>query len=308
MSFLEKNKWLKWAILALAIVSVGFYFYKNSGYQKTEKGLQYKFLQGKPLKEIYGPENYCLVQYMIIGPNNDTIENSFHSDTLYEIPYPVEPRNELMEGLQMASPGSTIEVLIPTDSLKAKIAGTYKIKLLPDKQMAKFVVHVEKILNTQEYEAYVNQKVIARAMAENKLIDDYCAAHSKEGTWYLDSLQSIRYRFTENGKSLPNKGNCLSDAPIRKGSQELEFDVVVSTLKGDLVFDSRLEGRKYKAAYSQYLNGLRVLDELPFHAIDGVSEFVTTSIHGFGGVGRIGVPTYAPLYVKIYNVKELKRR
>ena len=55
------------------------------------------------------------------------------------------------------------------------------------------------------------------------------------------------------------------------------------------------------------LNGVKVLDFLPFFVNEGaIGEFVTSSDHGFGAYGRIGVPSYAPLYVKISNVKVIQ--
>jgi len=245
---------------------------------------------------------------MIVGPGNDTIQNTFHSDTMMEIPYPVDARNEMMEALQLSAPGSIMEVLISTDSLKQKISNHYKIKLLPNGQMAKFIIHVDKILNAQQYEEYTAIKTINRALAENKLIDEFCEKKSKEGSWLLDSFQSIKYR-VKNEKTgvFSNQINLLSIPPIHFKVTLVEYDVYVTTLKGDLIFDSRLEGRKYKAEQLAFLNGLRILDELPFFVNEGESgEFVTTSGHGFGAYGRIGVPSYAPLYVKIYNVKVLK--
>lgn len=309
-NFMPNNKILKWAGLSLLIATLLIVGYQLlfRGYKTTESGLKYRFIKGSELKEPLGPSNYCLVEYMIIGPNNDTINNTFHSDTMIEIPYPVEANNEMMEALQMAKPGSIMEVMISTDSMKRKISNHYKVKLFPDGQMAKFVIHVDKILNAQEYEAYTSAKMINRAMAENKLIDDYCAKKSKDGIWLLDSFQSVKYRVrNEKSGEFSNTVNLLSIPPIHFKVSLVEFDVYVTTLKGDLIFDSRLEGRKYKAEQLAFLNGLRILDELPFFVNTGeIGEFVTTSGHGFGAYGRIGVPSYAPLYVKIYNVKVLK--
>lgn len=309
-SYLPNNKILKWtglSLLLLTLVIVGYQLVFR-GYQTTETGLKYRFIKGGALKEQLGPNNFCLVEYMIIGPNNDTINNTFHSDTMIEIPYPVEAGNEMMEALQMAKPGSIMEVMISTDSLKRKISNHYKVKLLPDGQMAKFVIHVDKILNAQEYEAYTTAKILNRAIAENKLIDEYCAKNSKDGIWLLDSFQSIKYRVrNEKSGEFTKTANLLSIPPIHFKVSFVEFDVYVTTLRGDLIFDSRLEGRRYKAEQMAFLNGLRILDELPFFVnSDEIGEFVTTSGHGFGAYGRIGVPSYAPLYVKIYNVKVIK--
>jgi len=167
---------------------------------------------------------------------------------------------------------------------------------------------VDKILSGEEYEAYSNAKILNRAMAENKIIDEFCAKKSKDGPWLLDSFQSIKYRVkNEKSGAFSSTINLLSIPPTHFKVTLVEYDVYVTTLRGDLIFDSRLEGRKYKAEQLGFLNGLRILDELPFFVNVGeIGEFVTTSGHGFGAYGRIGVPSYAPLYVKIYNVKVLQ--
>ena len=308
MNFLPKNKYLKWSVISLLIISIGLFVYQINSYKTSKTGMKYRFIEGGELKEQLGPENYCLVEFMIIGPENDTLQNCFHDDTLKEIPYPVEAHNELMEALQITKPGSTIEVLISTDSLKQKISNHYKIKLLPNNELAKFIIRVDKVLNAQQYEAYVNAKKLNRAIAENKIIDEYCAKNEKDGVWLLDSFQSIKYRVkdTKSG-AFVSQTNLMSMPPVLFHATIIEYDVVVSTLKGGLIYDSKLEGRRYKAEQMANLNGLKVLDFLPFFVNEGsIGEFVTTSDHGFGAYGRIGVPSYAPLYVKISNVKVIQ--
>jgi hypothetical protein len=87
----------------------------------------------------------------------------------------------------------------------------------------------------------------------------------------------------------------------------LEFDVLVTRLNGDLIFDSRLENRKYKTDVNGMINPIIALNRLPFFVPSGVTmEFVITSDMGFGSAGRIGVPAYSPLYLKIYNVKPIQ--
>ena len=111
------SKWLIRSLVLLATVSLGFFIYRYFfGYQTTENGLKYRFLKGKPLQTVLSSDNYCLLNYMIIGPGNDTIFNSYKADTLVEVPYPSEANNELTEALQMASAGSKLEVIIPTEN------------------------------------------------------------------------------------------------------------------------------------------------------------------------------------------------
>jgi hypothetical protein len=106
-------------IVALTFISLGFYFYRNFFmFHTTKSGLKYRFIEGKKIETPLNSDNYCFVNYAIIGPDGDTIQSSYNSDTFVEVPYPVNPQNELMEALQMASAGSKLEVKISTDSLK----------------------------------------------------------------------------------------------------------------------------------------------------------------------------------------------
>jgi hypothetical protein len=55
------------------------------------------------------------------------------------------------------------------------------------------------------------------------------------------------------------------------------------------------------------INPIIALNRLPFFVPSGVTmEFVITSDMGFGSAGRIGVPAYSPLYLKVYNVKPIQ--
>ena len=302
-----KNKKLLIAIIILAVLSGGFWVYRTYfQYKTTETGLKYRFLKGKELGMVLTGNNWCLINYMILGPAGDTIQSSYGNDTLVEVPYPTTYNNELTEALQMAAQGSRVELLVSTDSLKKKNSSHYKIQLLPEGEMAKVIFDVEKILGAQDYYKYLADKSFKHTMRENKAIDEYCAK-SKGNRWYLDTYAMVKYRALGSDSFLSKTSNLLQNAPYQKGAEQLEFDVVVQRLNGDLIFDSRLENRKYKTDVNGMINPIIALNRLPFYVPTGATmEFVITSDMGFGSAGRIGVPAYSPLYLKIYNVKPIQ--
>ncbi|MBL7812036.1 MAG: hypothetical protein JNL57_07400 [Bacteroidetes bacterium] len=266
------------------------------GYSTTASGLEYRFLKGARLTKNLGPGNHMLFNYLLIGPDKDTVTNSYNSDTLMEMDYPVEAHNELMEALQITGAGSTIEVRVSTDSLKKKIPKHPKILMMKENDWAKFVVSVEKVLNDEDFAAYINQKRLTRMMAENSLVDQYCSRH--KANWVLDSVRHFKYCITT-----PKNTDRFKDG------DEVEYDVTVHTISGVLVLDSRQEGRRYTALLGKPAFFLPALDVLPYYLGEGESaDFVTTSELGFGARGRIGVPGYAPLVIQIKNIQKINKK
>lgn len=305
-----KNKKIQIVLLLILIaVSVAFYVYRNYfAYKTTETGLKYRFIEGEQANQPRGEGWYCLMNYMIVGPKGDTIVSSYSSDTLMEVPYPTEAKNELTEALMLATPGSKVEVLLSTDSLKLKNSGDYKVQLLPNGEEAKVIFDLEQVISAQAYYKYLADKSFQRTMKENKAIDDYCDKNG--GNWFLDTFAMVKYRAlnaTESDSIYWNQPNVISNAPFYKSVREIEYDVQVKALNGTLVFDSYLENRKYKSDYQGMIQPIKALNNLPFYVKEGLEvEFLVTSDLAFGSTGRIGVPPYTPVYIKIYNVKILK--
>jgi len=209
-----------------------------------------------------------------------------------------------LEALQISSPGSIIEVRVKTDSLKAKIMGNPRIMALPDNEYAYFVVAVEQVLSPEEYEAYTNQKFFPRLMAENALIDQYCDQHSEEGVFALDSFQHIRFRIFDAQKKLVSDPMRFMNAPIQKSSNQVSFHAEARTLEGQLILSSAMEGRRYKSIWGEHLYELPALNDWPFYLKEGEKmEIVLTSERGYGAAGRMGVPSYAPLYLILSDVR-----
>lgn len=303
--------WLIW-ILVPFFLTMGC----NGGFKTSDKGLVYKFLEGEALKKPFGPHHFMLLNHMLIGPNGDTLENSFLSDTLEELPYPMAAKNELLEALMLMSPGSKMEVKISTDSLKQKIGGSPLIGLLESGKEARFVIHVDRILTSEDYDAYRNQKFLNRIMAENKLIDDFAAKNGvKElvnGGWLLDSNKMIKYRIKQANGMYDTEHRRLEDAPCLKSAKAVGFHCEVYNIDGTLLVNSAMEGRLYRAeklgadpfSSALAIYDVRCLNILPFFLAEGEEgEFLVTSSNGYGNRGRIGVPAYAPLRVVIKSVK-----
>lgn len=299
-----------WIIGILAVLSIALYSYRTFfAFKTTPTGLQYRFLKGEAVAAPFSDDHYCLINYMIVGPDGDTLVSSYGNDTLVEVPYPPVATNELTEALRLASPGSKVEILLSTDSLKLKNSSDYKVQLLPNGQMAKVIFDLEKVITNQEYYEFLANKTFKRALAENKAIDEY--AVKNPGLWQLDTFEMLKYRVLSDTQGLFCdmwvSPNLCSNAPIHKAVNEVEFDVVVKRLNGDLIIDSRLEYKKYMADYSGQIHPIKALNILPFYVDEGMEvEFLTTSDYGFGSKGRIGVPPYTPLSVRIFNVKPIQ--
>jgi hypothetical protein len=257
-----------------------------------------------------------LLNHMLIGPNGDTLENSFKSDTLEELPYPMQAKNELLEALMMMGTGTQMEVKISTDSLKQKIGGSPLIGLLESGKEARFVIKVDKVLTAEEYDAYRNQKFLNRIMAENKLIDEYAAANKKaelaEGGWLLDSTKMIKYRIKDASGKYNIENRLLENAPLGKSAKAASFHCEVYNIDGTLLVNSSMEGRRYRAEKVSVdpfesalaLYDVKCLNILPFYLGEGMEgEFLVTSANGYGNKGRVGVPAYAPLRILIHSVK-----
>jgi hypothetical protein len=287
----------------------------NGGFKTSDKGLVYKFTQGEALKKPYGPHHFMLLNHMLIGPNGDTLENSFKSDTLEELPYPMQAKNELLEALMMMGSGTEMEVKISTDSLKQKIGGSPLIGLLESGKEARFIIRVDKVLSAEDYDAYRNQKFLNRIMAENKLIDEYATKNSvanlPEGGWLLDSTKMIKYRIKRADGKYDVEQRRLENAPVLKSAKAATFHCEVYNIDGTLLVNSSMEGRMYKAekvGVDPFESALAIYDVkclniLPFYLNEGeVGEFLVTSANGYGNKGRIGVPAYAPLRVVIKSV------
>lgn len=280
--------------------------------QKTSTGTEFTFIQGSELDSMYGPNHMILMKHLVLGPDGDTLQNGFAADSMEEIPYPVVANSDIKEVLQKMSPESTVEIYIATDSLKLRMPGNPKIEALPNGKRVTFLIKVFKVLDFAEYDTYRNTKLLTRIMAENKFIDNYASKHG--GGWLLDSSRMIKFRVSSRQTSsektaieyLSNYGSLLKNAPINK-QKSISFDCEVSTLDGIPIVNSVMEGRKYKAIYDEQFFDIPALNTLPFYVSPGIKvEFLVTSGDGFGAAGRVGIPSYAPLRVLIFNVEIIK--
>jgi hypothetical protein len=311
MNYKPYNLFGKIGLISLMVVS-GWLISSCNTNSKTANGTEYKFMQGKPLDSMYGPNHMILMKHLVLGPAGDTLQNSFATDSLEEIPYPIVANSDIKEVLQKMSPESVAEVYIPTDSLKLRMPGNPKIESLPNGKRVTFLIKVFKVMDFVEYDTYRNTKMLTRIMAENKFIDVYAANHG--GGWLLDSSRMIKFRVSSMRNKLKDQGieyntkvgSLLQNAPIHK-FQSVSFDCEVSTLDGIPIVNSKMEGRKYKAVYEEQLFDIPALNTLPFYVKTNEKiEFLVTSNDGFGAAGRMGIPSYTPLRVVINNVETIK--
>lgn len=303
-------------IVLFFVVAIALKFGACSKTYTTQFGSEYRFVEGKPLDSMLGPNYMVLMKHLIIGPDGDTIQNTFAIDSMEERPYPVQTGTDVREVIQKMSEGSMVELYIPTDSLK-KISGHIpQVSKLPNGKRVTFVIKVFKIMDFEAYDIYRNTKRLSRIMAENKLIDDYAAKH---GTgWLLDSSMMIKFRIWSNNSGIKqpdgtmtmdySKDNSiLQNAPYHKGAGSVAYSVEVTTIDGNPVINSRMEGRKYKSTYQENFHDIPALNILPFYVRSGErAEFLITSDYGYGSAGRLGVPSYAPLRIIIDDVEIAK--
>ena len=303
---MKNNKLNIFFVVVVIGVAFALIYNKYWNYTVTESGLKYKFIRGSALDSTLDDTHYCLINYVIIGPDGDTIQNSYTADTSVEVPYPAKPINELTEALMLASEGSKVEVVLSTDSLKQKNSADYRVKLLPNGEEAKIIFEVEKIYTLQEYFDFTQEKFKKRKEIEDAAIRKYCIEHKEKGVWYYYSYSGIYYRLI--GENAPDilHDHYMNHPQIEEGKR-VSFDIVINRLNGDLIVDSRLESRKYLAEYGGFINQIPAMNELPFFVPDSSEmECVIPSKFGWGAEGRIGVPSYSPLYVKLLNVKEIE--
>lgn len=299
---LIKNKWFLALLLILAVAFVGFKLKDTlgpwfGGYSTTKQGLKYKFLRGEKIKTPPAEGSYVLMNYMVIAPNGDTLINNFKaSDTLMEAVYPEKPTNPILEAISLTGEGSTISALIQTDSLKAKFPQNPHILKMPYGKYAKFIIKVNHIISPTEFEAYTNRKNLTRLEMEGKIIDNY-AASRKDHQWKLDSFEHFRYYIDGD-----NKGE-----KINRGDK-VEFHVETYVVaQNALIVHSKMENKKRAITVGNGELEMPAYDVILPYLRDGqTAEFVITSRLGFGADGRSGVGSYAPILVKITDLKKIK--
>jgi hypothetical protein len=71
-SILPNNKVLRYTGISLVLITLGILVYQFifRGYSTTETGLKYRFIKGGALSEQLGPNNFCLVEYLIVCYKN----------------------------------------------------------------------------------------------------------------------------------------------------------------------------------------------------------------------------------------------
>lgn len=296
---LIKNKWF-WLVAIVAIAGLGYVYRKNisiffGGYETSPMGYSYRFIEGKKLDKVQGPGFHIIYEYVLLGPEGDTLENGSKGDVQLHRNYPVEAKTFVDEAMQLGAPGSVIEILVPTDSLKEHDPNSMKLMNLENGKNARFVIHFIKLLNTPDYEEYQTKRMLDRVVRENKMIDAF-AAKKTDVTWHLDSAKWIKYYII--GKT---------ENPRFDAGDEVEFHYEIYKLNGELI-QSSLGGKKFKITVGRDEQNFPAFDFVVRYLGEGESGFfLVTSDYGFGAEGFLNqVKPYTPLAVKLTDVKRVK--
>ncbi len=292
----HKKHWLTLTLLVLILASLAF-FLRNplgiwlGGWEKTDRGGYFRVVEGKKWDKMPGAGFHIVFQYVLTGPDGDTLVNLAKPGVEQHMMYPVEPRNELEDAMQNGAPGSVVEVLIPTDSLKQRISGNLQIMNLPSGENAKFSIRIIKVLNDAQYAGYQNQRFMDRLQKENKAIDDFALKVKKP--WVLDSTRFIKY-FIDN----------KTESPRFTEGRFVSFHAEVATLEGQLIINSAPTGKKYLMEIGKNTYNLAAFDQVLQYMAEGeTGVFLVTSDYGYGDQGYMNlVKPYTPLMIKITDL------
>ncbi|MFN5217135.1 MAG: FKBP-type peptidyl-prolyl cis-trans isomerase [Sphingomonadales bacterium] len=295
MNFVKKH-WLTLTLLLLILAALAFFLRKPlgiwlGGWEKTTRGGYFRVVEGRKWDKMPGADYHIVFQYVLTGPEGDTLVNLAKPGVEQHMMYPMEPRNELEDAMQNGAPGSVVEVLIPTDSLKQRISGNLQIMNLPSGENAKFSIYIIKVLNDAQYAGYQNQRFMERLQKENKAIDGFALKTQKP--WVLDSTKFIKY-FIENNTT----------SPILKEGAVVSFHAEVATLDGQLLINSAPTGKKYLLEIGKNTYNLAAFDQVLQYMRPGeTGVFLVTSDYGYGDQGYMNlVKPYTPLMIKITDL------
>lgn len=295
MNFVKKH-WLTLTLLVLILAALAFFLRKPlgiwlGGWEKTTRGGYFRVVEGKKWDKMPGAGYHIVFQYVLTGPEGDTLVNLAKPGVEQHMMYPMEPRNELEDAMQNGAPGSVVEVLIPTDSLKQRISGNLQIMNLPSGENAKFSIYIIKVLNDAQYAGYQNQRFMERLQKENKAIDGFALKTQKP--WVLDSTKFIKY-FIENN---------TTSTRLQEGIV-VSFHAEVATLDGQLLINSAPTGKKYLLEIGKNTYNLAAFDQVLQYMRPGeTGVFLVTSDYGYGDQGYMNlVKPYTPLMIKITDL------
>lgn len=300
MNFLRKY-WLPLTLVIMILASMGFFMRKQlwiwfGGWEKTGRGGYVRIAEGKEWDKYPGPGFHIVYQYVVVGPEGDTLVNKAKPGVEESIRYPEVPKNELEDAMMHGAPGSVVELLIPTDSLKLRVGNNLQVMNMENGEYAKFIVKIIKVLNDAQLEAYKNQRMMDRLQGENKRIDQHAAAMKKP--WVLDSLTWVKY-FIES----QTPGDSL-----REG-EKVEFHAEVSTIDGQPFINTAPSGKPMLIELGKGQGGITAFDLCIPRMLPGeTGTFLVNSDYGFGAEGYYNiVPPYTPLIIKIRELKRIKR-
>jgi FKBP-type peptidyl-prolyl cis-trans isomerase len=295
-----RNKWFIIVLILLVLASVALLFRKQlgpllGGYKKSPRGYYFRFKEGHELEKVKGEGYHIVFQYLLLGPNGDTVENHALPGVQLERKYPVDAKNEMDDVMQIAAPGSMVEIIVPTDTIKSRVTNNIKVLALESGKNAKFVLKIINVLNDEDFAAYENQRKLERLKSEFAEIDKYAKLH--RDSWVLDTPSNIKY-----AKKVKNTN------PHLTFGNQVEFNCEVWSLKGDLIVNSGMEGKKYRTVIGSNTFSLEGLETaLELMAEGEEATFLVTSDYGFKDKAYLSIlPPYSPLLMKIKDVKKVK--
>lgn len=299
MNFLRKY-WLPLTLLLMILASLGFFMRKQlwiwfGGWEKTDRGGYVRVTEGKKWDKYPGPGFHIIYQYVVVGPEGDTLVNMARPGVEQHRQYPETPKNELEDAMMHGAPGAVVELLIPTDSLKLRVSNNLQVMNMPSGEYARFIVKIIKVLNDAQLEAYRNQRLFDRLKEENKRIDKLAATVKQN--WQLDTFTWVKY-YIEN----PVAGDSL------RTGEKVMFNAEVSTIDGQQVINTAPTGKLVYLEIGAGKASLPAYDLIIPKMKPGENGvFLVNSEQGFGAEGYYNiVPPYTPLVVKIKDLKRVK--
>lgn len=297
MNFIRKY-WLPLTLVVMILASLGF-FLRNQlgiwlgGWEKSKFGGYIRVTEGKKWDKVPGPHYHVIYNYLFLGPEGDTLFNKNNRDVQESMMYPSEVTKEIEEALQTGAPGSTVEMLIPADTLKIRILNDVRVLKMKTGDHAKLQVFIHKVLNGAEFEIYKTQRFFARVEKENKRIDDYAAKIKKD--WILDSTKFIKY-YIEN----------KTGQPRLQSGDKVSFHADVYTIDQQMISSSAPTGKEYLMSLGSDNYSFAGFEAvLPYLAPGETGVFLVTSDNGYGDKGYEGfVKPYTPLIIIIKDLKK----
>jgi FKBP-type peptidyl-prolyl cis-trans isomerase FkpA len=263
----------------------------NSGYKKTDTGLQYKFLKepGKGRKARGG--DFVLMEYTM--QSGDSLLISTYNDPdlhVLELPEELPLYNELVQAILMMGEGDSARFKLSSDSLEIK-TGWERPPFVKPGALLTVTIALKRVMSGKEYQQYTWEDYIEK---RQRVLEQFTAYATEKGlTFTVDSTTGIRYHISSPGDGLP----------IRDG-QRISMHITGKVIGGEYDFlNTYMEGRRMELELGKDYQP-PALQHMPKYLKDGESGiFLVPFDMGYGKAGRYGVPPYANLVFEIKDIR-----